>query len=119
MRAGNGEGGTSMYRLSMAKGKRSKGKMHVKLEFDLYLSREELAALNKAVESHRAMQQKFGWKPDWDEIKELVGAVQVHIRDLRRKYAEEEKHAEFNGDIDEAEPVTAEIRGSEECRQVV
>lgn len=36
-----------MYRLLMAKGKRSKEEMQVKLEFDLYLSREELVALKK------------------------------------------------------------------------
>lgn len=108
-----------MYRLSMAKGKRSKDEMHVKLELDLYLSREELVALNKAVESHRAMEKEFRWESDWDETKELMGAVLVHIRDLKRKYAEEEKHAELSGDIDEAEPVTAEIRGCEECRKVV
>lgn len=108
-----------MYRLSMAKGKRNKEKMHVKLEFDLHLSREELAALNKVVERHRAMEQEFGWKPEWDETKELMGAVRVRIRDLKRQYAEEEKHAEFNGDSDEALPITAEIRGSTDCRQVV
>lgn len=108
-----------MYRLSMAKGKKSKDEMHVKMEFDLYLSREELAALNKAVESHRAMEQNFGWKSDWDEIKELMGAVLVHIRDLKRKYAEEENHAEPNGDCDEALSVAEEIRGSADCRQVV
>lgn len=108
-----------MYRLSMAEGKRSKDEMHVKMEFDLYLSREELAALHKVAERHRAVEQKFGWKPDWDETKEVMSAVLVHIRELKRQYLEEEKHAEFNGDSDEAVPVAAEIRGSEECRQVV
>lgn len=108
-----------MYRLSMAKGKRSKEKMHVKLEFDLHLSREELAALNKVVERHRAMEQEFGWKPDWDETKELMGAVCVRIRELKRQYAEEDKHVESSGDSDEALPVAEEIRGSADCRQVV
>lgn len=108
-----------MYRLLMAKGKRSKEKMHVKLEFNLYLSREELAALNKVVERHRAMEHEFGWKPDWDETKELMGAVHMHIRDLKRQYAEEDKYVESSGDSDEDLPITAEIRGGEECRQVV
>lgn len=108
-----------MYRLSMAKGKKSKDEMHVKMEFDLYLSREELVALKKAVEYHNATMKKYGYEPEWDEIKELMSAVLVHIRDLKRQYAEEEKHAEFNGDSDEALPVTEEIRGSTDCRQVV
>lgn len=108
-----------MYRLSMAKGKRNKDEMHVKLEFDLYLSREELAALNKTVERHNVAMQKYKWAPKWDECKELISAVLVHIHELKERYLKEEKHAEFNGDSNEALPVAEEIQGSEECRQVV
>lgn len=108
-----------MYRLSMAKGKRRKDMMHVKLELDLYLNREELAALKKSVERQKALLRKYGWESDWDEGEELMSAVLAHVRELKRQYSEEEKHAEFNGDSDEALPITAKIRGSEDCRQVV
>lgn len=108
-----------MYRLLMAKGKRSRGKMHVKLEFDLYLSREELAALHKEVEKHKVMQKEFGLETDWDEGSELMSVVLVHIRELKKQYSKEERNAEFKGDSDEALPVAGEIRGSKGCRQVV
>lgn len=118
MRAGNGEGGTSMYRLSMAKGKRRKDMMHLKLELDLYLSREELAALHKAVEKHKAMQERFGRKPDWGEDKELVCGILRRVDELKERY-EEERNAESDGNIDEALPVAGEVRRSKDCRQVV
>lgn len=107
-----------MYRLSMAKGKRSKEEMHVKLEFDLYLSREELAALKKDVDIHNAVSRKYGWKPDWDERNSLLAGVLRHIDKLKEQYGED-KYVESSGDSDEDLPITAEIRGGEECRQVV
>lgn len=93
--------------------------MHLKLELDLYLSREELAALRKEVEKHKAVQKEFGLETDWDEGLELMSAVLVHIRELKKQYSKEERNAESDGNIDEALPVAGEVRGSEGCRQVV
>lgn len=118
MPVGNGEGGTFMYRLSMGRGKRRRDMMHLKLELDLYLNREEQAALHKAVEKHKAMQKRFGQKPDWDEGKEIVCGILRRVDELKERY-EEERNAESDGNIDEALPVAGEVRGSEGCRQVV
>lgn len=107
-----------MYRLLMAKGKRHKDMMHLKLEIDLYLDREALVALKKAVEDQNATMKKYGWEADLDEGRLLARTVFAHVRELKEQYSEEEKHAEFNGDSNEALPVAEEIRGSEECRQV-